>query len=117
MERERWSELSRALCEVAGRWPRESARLKHPTALVVRVHLWSVLHERPTRWACDPANWDARTRPPVLPGQSTMSRRLRGEAFERFMNALAARLAGRPSSALVKRVDGKALAVAAHSKD
>lgn len=47
-----------------------------------------------------------------------MSRRTRGKLFERFMAAaVGARLAGRPSSAVVKRTDGKALAVAAHSKD
>ena len=117
MERECWSELSQAICEVAARWARESARFTHPTALVVRVHLWSVLHDRPTRWACDPRHWDARTRPPALPEQSTMSRRKRSDAFERFMDAVGARLAGLPSSALLKRVDGKALPVAAHSTD
>lgn len=117
MEREHWSELSQAVCDVAARWPRESARLTHPTARVVRVHLWSVLHDRPTCWACDARNWDARTRPAALPDQSTMSRRKRTNAFERFMRAVGARLAGRPSPALVKRVDGKALPVAAHSTD
>lgn len=116
MERECWSQVSQAVSEVAARW-RESARFTHRTALVVRVHLWSVLHDRPTSWACDPCNWDARTRPPALPDQSTMSRRKRTAAFERFMNAVGARLAGRASSALIKRIDGKSLAVAAHSKD
>jgi hypothetical protein len=118
MERECWSELSQAICEVTARWPRESARFTHPTALIVRVHLWSVLHDRPTCWACAAAHWDARTRPAApLPDQSTMSRRKRSKAFERFVNAVGARLAGRPSSALVKRIDGKPLPVAAHSTD
>ena len=116
MERECWSELSQAICEVAARW-NESRRFTHPTALVVRVHLWSALHDRPTSWACEPLNWDARTRPSALPEQSTMSRRKRTTAFARFMDAVGARLAGRPSAALLKRIDGKALPVAAHSTD
>lgn len=118
MEREHWAELSQAISEVAGRW-RESRRYTHPTALVVRVHMWSVLHDRPAYWACDPGNWDDRTRPEALPDQSTMSRRKRTKLFARFMDAVGARLAGRPPAALVtvKRLDGKALPVAAHSRD
>ena len=118
MEREHWSEVSQAISEVAHRW-RESRRYTHPTALVVRVHMWSVAHDRPTCWACDPDNWDDRTRPEALPDQSTMSRRKRTKLFERFMDAVGARLAGRPPAVLVsvKRLDGKALAVAAHSAD
>jgi len=81
------------------------------------VHLWSVLHERPTCWACDPLSWDPRTRPATLPDQSTMSRRQRTVLFERFMAAVGQRLSGKPSAALIKRVDGKPLPVAAHSKD
>jgi hypothetical protein len=121
MERECWSELSQAICEVAARWRELSARRRrrfvHPTALIVRVHLWSVLHDRPTYWACEAENWDARTRPARLPDQSTMSRRKRSVSFERFMNAIGVRLAGRPSQALLKRVDGKALPIPAHSTD
>lgn len=116
MEREHWAELSRAVCEVAAGW-RESRRYVHSTALVVRVHLWSALHDRPTSWACGPGNWDYRTRPAALPDQSTMSRRKRRRDFEAFMAAVGARLAGPASTALVRRLDGKALPVAAHSKD
>jgi hypothetical protein len=116
MERECWSQLSQAICEVAARWS-ESGRYQHSTARIVRVHLWSVLHDRPTSWACAAAHWDPRTRPAALPDQSTMSRRKRTRAFERFMDAVGARLAGKASAALLKRVDGKALMVAAHSTD
>ena len=116
MEREIWAGLSQAICDVAARW-KESARFTHPTALIVRVHLWSVLHDRPTSWACHAGSWDARTRPATLPDQSTMSRRQRSDSFERFMTAVGKRLAGKPSASVCKRIDGKPLAVAAHSKD
>jgi len=46
-----------------------------------------------------------------------MSRRTRTEAFERFLEALGRRLAGRPSAALLKYIDGKPVVVAFHSTD
>jgi DDE family transposase len=46
-----------------------------------------------------------------------MSRRLRTPGFKQFMKALSARMAGKASSSLIRRVDGKALSVAAHSTD
>src|SRR5215207_5062671 len=115
MERELWPELSRAVREVDAGW-KYSPRYTHRTAAVVRVHLWSALHERPTSWACDARHWPGPP-PRVLPGQSTVSRRKRRPQFEAFMDAVGERLAGTPSGSLLKRLDGKPLAVAAHSKD
>lgn len=116
MERERWAELSAAISDVA-RSTTRNARQTHDISLIIRVYLWSVLHDRPVVWACDPRNWWPRTRPHKLPSQSTMSRRMRTEAFDRFMNALTSRLRGSESADLVKRIDGKAMAVARHSSD
>jgi hypothetical protein len=97
---------------------RAGARFTHSHERVVRVYLWSVLHDRPVSWACDPGNWNRPVRPPdPLPGQSTMSRRTRTDAFAAFLAALGDRLAGRPSAALLKYIDGKPVVVAAHSTD
>lgn len=122
MERE-WAELSAAISRIDGRW-KDSPRLTHRTAVIVRVHLWSVIHERPTCWACEAKHWDWRTRPAALPDQSTMSRRMRGKAgkqFYAFLDAVSALLcsnSGREAgTVLVKCMDGKALPVAAHSTD
>jgi hypothetical protein len=117
MERELWSELTRAVGEVDAGWAEASRRYTHRTAAVVRVHLWSALHDRPTSWACDPRHWPG---PPtrVLPDQSTASRRKRRPDFDAFLAAVGERLAGEPDAlALVRRLDGKPLPVAAHSKD
>ena len=120
MEHELWSELSKAICDVDAGW-RDSPRFTHRTALIVRVHLWAALHDRPVSWACDPHSWDTRTRPAALPDQSTASRRARRKGpggFEAFMGALARRLSGRPAALqMVKRFDGKSLPIAAHSSD
>src|SRR4051794_15007783 len=127
MERERWSELSAAVSSVDAAWV-DGGRYVHRTAVVVRVHLWAALHDRPISWACEPENWDARRRPATLPDQSTMSRRTRGghgKRFEAFLGAVGREMdrgAERDEGPaapmrLVKWMDGKALAVAAHSKD
>jgi hypothetical protein len=91
MERELWPELSRAVREVDAGW-KDSPRYTHRTAAVVRVHLWSALHDRPTCWACDARHWPGGPR--VLPDQSTVSRRKRKPEFEAFMDAVGERLAG-----------------------
>ena len=126
MERELWSELSKAVCDVDANWP-DSPRFTHRTALIARVYLWAALHDRPVSWACDPQSWDARKRPAAaaaaaaLPDQSAMSRRVRRKGpggFEAFLDRVAHRLSGSPAALqLVKRFDGKPLAVASHSTD
>lgn len=117
MGRELWAELS-ALVSLTDLGFSDNPDFEHPTSAVVRLHLWSALHDRPTCWACDGSNWDRLTRPRSLPSQSTMSRRLRSPEFEAFMAELARRLRRRPGmGTLFKHVDGKALPVAAHSKD
>lgn len=125
MERELWSELTAAVAEVEASW-REPRRYGHPTASVVRVHLWAALHDRPVSWACKAEHW-LPLRPAVLPDQSTMSRRTRGEhgkGFEAFYAAVGEALerrgaAGAEVSRLLhlRRLDGKPLPVAAHSTD
>jgi hypothetical protein len=116
MELELWADLSQAICKVRSRlsrWPHDS----HPTALIVRVHLWSVLHDRPTCWACDRKNWTTQTRPPVLPDQSTMSRRMRRSDFQSFLQLLHTQFNGEASPSLLKIVDGKPLELPHHTTD
>ena len=57
-------------------------RISHPGVVfpdrwILPVYFRAVLHDRPTRWACDPANWPSDLAPARLPSQPTMSRRLR----------------------------------------
>jgi hypothetical protein len=116
MELEFWSELSQAICDVQRDLKRDR-RQKYPTALIVRVHLWAVLHDRPTVWGCRRNNWTLKTCPQQLPDQSTMSRRLRRRDFRAFMEALHRRLNANPKTPFVKIVDGKPLELANHSSD
>jgi hypothetical protein len=117
MERERWLELCNAIRQVEAGW-HDAARLVHRTATIVTVYLYAVWRDRSISFACVAANWDKSLCPPRrLPDQSTLSRRMRTAAFETFLAAVGRRLAGKPSSRLIKRLDGKPLAIAAHSSD
>jgi hypothetical protein len=118
MELERWADLSAAISAV-GREVGRRKRDRHSTALVVRVHTWAALHDRPVSWACEPKHWTPRTRPDELPDQSTMSRRTRRADFEQFQLRVGRRMNGRPAAAgaMVKVVDGKPLELPNHSTD
>lgn len=116
MELERWAELSAAISAVAAEFGRHK-RDQHSTALVVRVHTWAALHDRPVSWACRAKNWTPRTRPEALPDQSTMSRRVRRPDFEAFQRRVGARMNGKPGPALSKAVDGKPLELPNHTTD
>lgn len=117
MERELWAEISAAISVVEHHFC-DNPDVVHSTGRIVRVYLWSVLHDAAVSWACDRRNWDRRTCPPQLPDQSTMSRRLRTPEFREFMQRLEDRLRRLPgASNLIKRLDAKALPIPAHSTD
>jgi hypothetical protein len=116
MELELWAELSQAICAVQRQF-KFNPRDTHRTSLIVRVHLWSVLHDRPTVWGCNRNNWTDKTVPEPLPDQSTMSRRMRRPDFELFLKAMGRRLNGRPRARLLKIIDGKPLELPNHTRD
>jgi len=116
MERELWSIISGAITDVS-QTRKSGHRFTYDTALIVRVYLWSVLHDRPVNWACRRGSWSIATRPSWLPGQSTMSRRLRSKATQEFLHALGRRLSGDRYSGLVKMIDGKPMPISRHSQD
>src|SRR3954464_5026122 len=114
MELERWAELSAAISAVAVGFRRHKGD-RHSTAVIVRVHTWAALHDRPISWACEPGNWKARTRPAGLPDQSTMSRRTRREDFTAFQARVGERLNGRPVPGLVGGGEGQPLEIPNHT--
>jgi hypothetical protein len=116
MELELWTEISKAICEVRRQFTRHP-RDFHPTDRIVRVHLWAVLHDRPTVWGGQTSHWTKSTRPIQLPDQSTMSRRMRRDDFRLFLEAMARRLNGKPKQSLLRVIDGKPLELPAHTGD
>ena len=85
---------------------------------IVEVYYWAVLHDRPTCWACQKANWPLEQRRRPLPSAPTMSRRLRSPSVRALLDALEQRVVA-PSEpgGLYWMLDGKPLPIGGCSKD
>jgi hypothetical protein len=75
MERELWLSLYAVMKRLDKSW----GRWKYSTSDILAVYFWGVVHERSTSWSVRAAHWSDDLLPAVLPDQSTMSRRLRGD--------------------------------------
>jgi hypothetical protein len=84
---------------------------------IVKVHYWSVIHDRPVRWACSPKHWPLCQRRKTLPSPSTMSRRLRTQSVRTLLNALEQRVVAPQRPGLFWMIDGKPLPISGCSKD
>lgn len=86
--------------------------------IIVATMLWAALHDRPMTWACDPRNWRTTLlRPPRIPSQPTMSRRVDRVSTGLFWHTLEEQLRGSGHPGLIAFVDGKPLPVGNYSKD
>ncbi len=83
---------------------------------ILLVYLWSVLHDRPACWACDPINWPATLDRP-LPSDTTLSRRLRSLGVLQLLERVLTAVADLTPAGPVKLIDSKPLLVGAYSKD
>lgn len=118
MERELWPLLYRTLRAVAQDFSQKYVQI--PGWALLATLLWAALHDRPVRWACDPSNWaGTRLRPPRVPSESTLSRRVDGvavgllwRAVEQRLRAVAGQVPG-----LLAFLDGKPLPVGGCTKD
>src|SRR5438045_1454739 len=84
---------------------------------IVRVYYWSVLHDRPVIWACNPKHWPLCHRRQKLPSPATMSRRLRTPSVQTLLNALEQRVVAPKQPGLFWMIDGKPLPISGCSKD
>lgn len=115
MERELWRTLYRLAVVLDKPW----GHWRYSTAEVLGVYFWAVVHDRPTSWAANPAEWPDDLRPTWLIPQSTLSRRLRQPATVELMTTVEQHLVmllalGR---CLVHIIDAKALAVSKVTED
>jgi len=116
MERELWPLLYRTVRDVARGFSQKYVQI--PGWVVLLTMLWAAIHDRPVCWACRPANWSTtRLRPPRLPSEATMSRRVDGVALGLLWRAVEERLRETGDPALLAFIDGKPLPVGGNSKD
>lgn len=116
MERELWPVLYHSLQQTAKEVQQKYVQLQ-PWVIVATL-LWAALHDRSVHWACNPDHWDTTAlRPPRLPSEATMSRRVDHVSTGLFWRALEQRLRGSGHPALLAFLDGKPLPVGGNSKD
>src|SRR3712207_1264521 len=114
MEAKLYASLYRIVFSVAH--PARRPREQFCDRWVLLVFLWSVLHDRPRCWACDPANWPASLDRP-LPSAARLSRRLRTAGVLQLLERVLGLASGAFGVPLVKSGDSKPMTVGAHSRD
>lgn len=116
MERQLWKAIVSLLVEVEQ--PRVNVRNTFSDALIVKVWMWAVVHDRPVSWACCRENWPPYERRRKLPSNSTMSRRMASKKVQFLLKQLERRVVSRSvGSVLTWFVDGKPLVISGCSKD
>jgi len=113
MERKLWL----ALYQLVERHCRRAAHVVYSDRWIVLIYLWSVVKDRPRRWALQPSNWPKGLGPAQLPSEATLSRRIKRPAVAALLAAVEADLAGDPNATLLKLIDAKPLPVGSMSKD
>lgn len=114
MERSDWKRIES--CVRALEEPRLGGRFDFSDADIVLTFLWACYFEKPMRWACRRSSWPVYHRRPI-PGESTMSRRLRTARVQRLIEAARVALENADPGGFVRVIDGKVLAIASHSID
>jgi len=116
MERELWPLLYRYVRLTANGFRQKYVHIQ--PWIIVLTMLWAAIHDRPVVWAWDPHNWSTtELRPPRIPSQPTMSRRVDSVGTGLFWQRLAENLRGSDHPALLAFLDGKPLPVGGNSKD
>jgi len=86
-------------------------RVTFTDADIVKIYLWAVLHDRPTRWACDKRNWPIYYRAKKLPDTSTMCRRLRTKGVQQLFKDVEEILKSENQTGLCSWIDAKGLQI------
>lgn len=116
MERELWPLLYRSVLLTAKGFQQKYVHIQ--PWIIVMTMLWATWHDRPVSWACEASNWSTTAlRPPRIPSQPTMSRRVDSLGTGLFWLSLEENLRGSDHPTLLAFIDGKPLPVGDNSKD
>jgi hypothetical protein len=89
MDTQVWQMVTAAVRSADRRVPRQGRRPSYSDALIVRLYVWSVWHDRPLCWACDRTHLRGidllrrRTRNPATVGTPSGTRRTLGQRQNR----------------------------------
>jgi Transposase DDE domain len=115
MEHQLWKAIVAVLLSLDK--PRTPTRFDFSDEDIVKVFYWSVIHDRPTSWACRRRSWPIHLRQRPLPSPATMSRRLRSPSVVALLDALERRVTAPQGPGLFWMIDGKPLPIGGCSKD
>jgi hypothetical protein len=113
MERELWEKVYR----LAKLNDRSQSDTFYRDWEIVVIYFWAVIHDRPTRWACDRSNWVGCPANIRLPNQSTVSRRLRTKEVLQLIHAISTTFKSMTLLPKYLCIDGKPLTIGDHSCD
>lgn len=96
-----------------------STRRPEVEALTVRMHLWSVWHDRPLCWACNRGHDNTMLRPWQLPSISRFSRWVKTGRVRQMLPAVNAYLTRTPGPIGLSFLDGKprSISLCSHEPD
>lgn len=117
MDTEVWRVLMAAVKSADRRVPRVERRPKFSDALIVKMYLWSVWHDRPLSWAADRTHYSRLFRPRKLPSYSQFTRRVKAERVANLLTAINEFLTRTQASVELAFLDGKPLPVSFCSRD
>jgi hypothetical protein len=118
MEHQLWHSILAVLATLNP--PVTPARFEYTDEDIVKVHYWSVLHEKPIAWACQMRNWPIWRRRRAcgkLPSEPTVSRRLQTLSVRQLLERLERRVIAPTQPGLYWIIDGKPLVIGNCSKD
>ena len=118
MEHQLWHSILAVLATLNP--PVTPARFEYTDEDIVKVHYWSVLHDKPSGWACQMKNWPIWRRRRAcgpLPSEATVSRRLRTTSVRQLLHRLERRAIAPERPGLFWIIDGKPLVIGNCSKD
>jgi len=117
MDTKIWRVLAIAVKSADRRVPRVGRRPRYTDALIVKMYLWSVWHDRPLCWACDRDHYNRRFRARQLPSVSQFTRRVRSARVTQLVQAINEYLIRTDTPAELAFFDGKPLPIGDYSRD
>lgn len=117
MDTKVWRVLTAGVRSADRRVPRQGRRPQYTDALIVKMYLWSVWHDRPLCWACDRGHYNTMFRPPQLPSVSQFTRRVKTVRVTGMLQAVNEYLVRTDAPAGLAFFDGKPLAIGDYSGD
>ena len=116
MERQLWKAIVLLIGKIEK--PKANVRNEFSDEVIVKIWMWSVIHDRPVSWACCRENWPIQERRWKRPSNATMSRRLSSANVQYLLKQLEQRvLCNREGGNLVWFIDGKPMTIGGCSKD